>query len=233
MSFFISVGIVLMSTLILASLQLIPSVFTFFYHYASGKFSHKKADDLALFFVLGVETFTTIFFLSVYTIYNSVFYHFPNIEMHLFPWIMAGIFLILSVIAFFLYFRKSRGTELFVSRSVSRQLITHAKTAKSRTDAFALGLFSGTAELFFTLPLYVIAIVAINSMGYFERPMFSMLFIISSVIPVIVFFMMYRSGYNLAEITRRRVKNKQFFRFMISLGFIMLVFAAINMGIAK
>lgn len=233
MSFFISVGILAIATLLQASMQLVPGIFTIFYHYARGKYSRRKADDLALFFVIGTIVFSAIFFLSLYTVYFSIFYHLPDLEMHLFPWIMAGVFLGLSIVSFFLYFRKSRGTELFISRSIAKHLHSRAKNASSRTDSFLLGLLSGVAELFFTLPLFIIVAIATNNIDYSIRSVLSLIFIMAPAIPIFSFFTMYHSGYNLAEIQRRRVKNKTFFRFMIVIGYFLLVFAAINIGIAK
>ena len=153
--------------------------------------------------------------------------------MPLFPWIMAGIFLALGFFSFFFYFRKSRGTELFISRSVSKQLVLRAKNINSRSDAFMLGLFSGTAELLFTLPLFIISVAAVNNLDHSLRPAFALLFIIAPIVPIVSFYAMFHSGYNLAEIQRRRVKNKPFFRLMISIGFILLVISVINMGLIK
>ncbi len=214
-------------------MQLVPAIFTLFFHYTCGKKSRKKAEDFSLFFILGTIIFNTVFFLSLYTVYFSFFYHFPNIEIPLFPWIMAGIFLALGFFSFFFYYRKSRGTELFISRSVSKQLILRAKNINSRSDAFMLGLFSGTAELLFTLPIFIITVSTISNLDYSFRPAFALLFIISPAIPIISYYTMYHSGYNLAEIQRRRVKNKPFFRLMISVGFILLVLSVINLGIIK
>lgn len=233
MSFFTSLGILILVSLIQASMQLSSSIFMIFYHYASGKYSHKKADSFALSYILGVETFTTILFISINTIYFSIFYRFPDLELRIFPWIMAGIVIAFCLISFFFYFRKSRGTELFIYRKFSRNLFSRTKSVKTRTDAFMLGSFSGIAELGFTLPLYVLAVVAINHFTILPRSPFSILFILSSIIPTITIFILYHTNHNIAEIERSRVKNKPFFRFIIPLGYALLAFALISMELIK
>ena len=214
-------------------MQLPSSIFMIFYHYASGKYSRKKADSLALPYILGVETFATILSISINTVYFSIFYHFPDLELHIFPWIMAGISIALGIISFFFYFRKSRGTELFIYRKFSKNLFSHTKTVKTSTDAFMLGCFSGVAELGFTLPLYVLAVVAINQLTIFPRSPFSILFILSSIIPILSIIILYHTGHNIATIERSRVKNKPFFRFIIPLGYALLAFALISMELVK
>ena len=60
MSFFISVIILVLAMLIQVSMQLTPGTFALFYHYALGKNSRTKADNLSLYFTLGVITFMAI-----------------------------------------------------------------------------------------------------------------------------------------------------------------------------
>jgi hypothetical protein len=214
-------------------LQLTPAIFTIFYHYASGKKSRAKADDLTLSFVLGAETFNTIMFLLLYIIYYTIFYNLGELKLGLFPWIMAGVFLALAFISFFFYYRKSRGTELYISRKIAKNLLLRAKDVKNRSDAFLLGCFSGTAELLFTMPLFIISVVISNHINFAPRALLHILLISSISIPIFSYFLMYRGGYNFAEITRRRVKNKPFFRFIIPLAYLLLVFACINIGLAQ
>ena len=234
MSFFTSLSILILVSLIQASLQLSSGVFLIFRHYASGKYSHKKVDSFTLLFLLGIETFTTVMFLSIYSFYFSIFYHFPNAELHFFPWVMAGICIALSITSFLYYYhRKSRGTDLFIRRKHAKSLVYRAKNVKTKSDAFMLGCFSSIAELIFILPLFILAVVSINEFDVLPRSPFAFLFIISSIIPLIPIIVLYNTGHNIAEIERRRIKDKPFFRFIIPLGYALLAFALLNMGIFK
>ena len=75
MSIFIPVAILIVATLIQAFMQLTPGVFALFYHYALGKNSSTKADDLSLHFILGVITFIVITWLLIYALIFSIFYN--------------------------------------------------------------------------------------------------------------------------------------------------------------
>ena len=232
MSFFTSLSILILVSLIQASLQLSSGVFLIFRHYASGKYSRKKVDSLTLLFLLGAETFATVMFLAIYSFYFSIFYHFPNAELHYFPWVMAGICIALGIASFLYYYRrKSRGTELFIRRKYAKSLIYRAKNVKTKSDAFMLGCFASIAELIFILPLFILAVVSINEFDVLPRSPFAFLFIISSIIPIIPIIVLYNTGHNIAEIERRRIKDKPFFRFIIPLGYALLAFALLNMGI--
>ena len=233
MSFFTSVGIIILATLIGASLQLTPGIFLIFYHYASGKNSKKKANDLALSYIFGTLLYSVVMFLLLYAVYFSFFYTHPHLEKGLFMWIMAGIFLVLSIISCFFYYRKGKGTELFISRGVSQKIFTRARNIESKKDAFILGLFSGTAELLFSFPVYIIAVSAANNIDSISKIFFVFIFVLAPIVPVFTHFVMYRSGANLANIERRRVKNKAFIRFMLTLAYALLVFAILNAEFMK
>ncbi|MBR3332519.1 hypothetical protein IKG28_02755 [Candidatus Saccharibacteria bacterium] len=222
MSFFASLEIVFLAMLIHAFLQLVPSVFTIFYHYASGKKSSRVADDFSIFYILGVEFFSVLMFILIYLLFFNIFIGEINLRSTVFPWIMAGVLVALAILSFFAYFKKGRTTELFISRKIARQLTASAKNVKNRSDAFVLGLTTGVFELIFTLPLYILATTAIMEIDNFPRQIFGFLYIIAVVAPIMVYLVLFRRGYNLAEIERLRIKNKTFFRTIETIGYLVL-----------
>lgn len=219
MSFFISLGIVILAMLIMASLQLQPGVFALFYHYASGKYSKRRASDMTLFFILGAETASACLFLCSYYVANLLFFYHFRPETSFFAWIIAGILITLSIISLFYYFRPGSGTKTFISRKCAQNLDAHARSAKSRSDAFVLGAFSGVCELPFTLPLYIITSIEIIEMTveFFPSNLLTLLYIIVPAIPLFVIRWRFQAGHNLADIQKTRVKDKNFTR--IILGF--------------
>ena len=68
MSVLTAVGILLLSMLVLAVLQLVPGIFLLFSHFTRGKYSRVHANDLNIFFIIGVETAIVLVFLSLYAI---------------------------------------------------------------------------------------------------------------------------------------------------------------------
>ena len=218
MSVFIPVGIVILAMLIMIFLQLSPGIYALFYHYASGKYSKKRTSDLGMFFILGAETIAACLFLCCYYFAYILFIGQSRPETGIFAWIAAGILIVLAFCSFFFYFRPGTGTKLFIPRNFATSLDHQAKTVKTRSDAFALGAFSGTCELIFTLPLYVITAIEIMEMNteYFSSNLLTIIYILTPTIPLFIIRWLFHSGRNLSDIIKLRIKDKHFTRFILA-----------------
>lgn len=237
MSFFASLIIILLAMLIQGFLELSPGLFACFYHYALGKTSFKKADDRSLSFILGVEIFTATVFLITY-LAVSFFAIKKDFMNTTFLWIMAGIFLVEAIISFFFYFRRGKkasknSTELFVTRHVAKALVRHAETAKNRSDTILLGFITCALELFFTLPLYIICSVEILNISATSSFVFIIAYIIIATVPLFAIRTFFRTGHNLAEIQRFRVKKKLPTRLIISLSFLAISIVTFITGLPQ
>lgn len=222
MSVLTSVGILVFSMLIMAFLQLAPGIFLLFAHFVTGKYSKNKATDLITFFILGVETATVIMFLCAYAILcGSPITMFVTNDI--FAWIMAGIFIALALITATMYFRKGPGSKLFLSRSFATSIRTKITTVKSRPDAFFLGFFAAVPELFFTLPLYFISALAVMNLGTtsLERAGLIIIFAFAAVAPLLIFHTLSHTR-TTADFLRFRFRNKSFFRFSLSLFYLLI-----------
>lgn len=217
--------------LIQAFLQLTPGTFALFYHYALGKKSAKIADDFGLSFILGVEVFTATVLLLVYSLTFFIFCNQPGFCNHIFLWIMTGVFIAEALAFFFFYYRKGRTTALFIPRRIAKNIILRAEKTKSRSDAFILGFVSGSPELLFTLPLYIISVVELMLVPTLPRILTIIFYIIVLTIPLFSIRSLYRTGHNLAEIQRSRARAKSFVRLFISICFLLLAFATIIIGV--
>ncbi len=213
--------------------QLSPGVFTIFYHYASGKSSARKADYLTVYYILGAEIFLTTVFLIIYFAFFYIFINTGRPAGTILPWILTGIFLALSIVSFLFYFRKNKGTELFISRKLARKITTNTKNIKTATDALILGFTTCIPELIFTLPLFIVTALALTYITNFPRSIFVLIYIIVVILPLFFYHHLYRTGHNLAEIERNRVKNKSFYRFAISSGFLLLAIIILIVGLGN
>ena len=222
MSVFVSVGIVVLAMLIMVFLQLSSGVFALFCHYASGRFSRKKASRLGIFFILGVETIAACLFLCCYYFSYILFFGNTRPETGIFAWIAVGVLVALAVVCCFFYYRKGSGSRLFVPRKVTYSLDRHAKEVKTRSDAFTLGALSGTYELPFTLPLYFITAVEIMEMSaeYFSSSLLTVFYILAPTVPLLIVRWTFHVHHNLAEIARARVRDKGFVRFILTFSYI-------------
>lgn len=218
--------------LILGLLQLSPALFTLFYHYALGKYSRSKADNLSLDYILGTESITAIIWFSLYAIFFAIFYHNPGLSASIIPWILAGIIFAESIIIALFYYRKGSSTALFISRRIARSLTTEAQKAHTRKNAFLLGFVSKIPELIFTLPLYILIIYILAYSTFIPTTLTIIFFIIISTVQLFVIHIAYRTGHSLADIHRYRVKTKPFIRLALSLSFLLLAIATIYLGVS-
>lgn len=224
MSVFTSLIFLIPAMLIIAFLKLIPGIFGLFYHYASGKYSAKKVSDLSIFFILGVEALPAIIFILLNLI--LLLFSFTNIDFNSLPflWGFSGLLTLLALFFFTFYFRKGAGTKLFISRNVAKNLEKKSRAVKTRSDAFILGFMSGVPELIFTLPLYFISFLEISENYFVSTACAGLLtlFILIVICPLFFLYAYFKTGNNLANFERQRVKNKFFFRLFIPILYILL-----------
>lgn len=222
MTVFVSVGIIILAMLIMASMQLTPGTFLLFYHSALGKYSKSKVSFLTLYFFLGVETISAFLFLSCYMLTNACFLFTSCPEKSVLAWILVGILFALTFLFFFLYYRNNKTTELFISRRLASCLQQKAAKAKTRSDAFALGATSSICELVFTFPLYIITSIEIMGLGnnFVVADFLTLLYVFTPIIPVTIIYTRFRTGHNLVDIQKRRIKNINFAKFLVCLTYI-------------
>ena len=225
MSFFTSLGIVILSTLIIAILQFRPAIFSIFYHYASGKYSRAKLQDLCFSFFFGSILFSALLFTIINIFLSTLARTDINFTNGILTWALIGILFALSLLSFFCYFRKGPGTELFISRPLAQNFLSRAGSAKTASDGFMLGFFSNFPEIFFTLPLYIIIFIELDrlSISAFSLAATLLTCILTTIIPLFIIYISYRSGYNLSDITKFRIKNKPFYRIFIGISYLTLV----------
>ena len=224
MSVFTSLGILLMVALIQGILQLAPGVFAYFYHYAIGKNSLKKARLLSPFFVFGVLFTTILTFLIVVCLFH---------DSEILRATMAGVFVALSVAGGAFYYRKGSGAKLYIPRKLAAALTTGARNADSAVDAFLLGLITGFSEIIFTLPLAIMVVLEVRTFdSWIIQFGLIALDIFLTIVPFIVISIFYRTGGNLADIMRVRIRNKDFYRLMLCFLFILLAAGLYNFGVS-
>ncbi len=230
MSVFTSFGIVIIAMLIFGTLQLTSGVFALFYHYALGKFSKAKASDLALFFFFGTEIISACLFLATYFL-MSIFL-FDNSELQQLAWGFAGLFVALALFSPLFYYRRGKGSKLFIPRSYAEAIDHNAKTVQNRSGAFLFGLLSGSCELILTLPLYLITsieILKIESLGL-PASLMAIVFAITPTVPLFFTYLQYRCDYNLADIMKKRSKIKSLVRIALCLFYSAIAYLIIQSG---
>ncbi|MBR3122277.1 hypothetical protein IKF28_02415 [Candidatus Saccharibacteria bacterium] len=232
MSVFTSFGIIVIAMLILGLLQLVPGIFALFYHYALGKFNKAKASDLALFFILGTETISVLFFLAVYFIISIFFLDNSAFENQPLKWCLFAIFIILSIFCLCFYYRHGKGSTLFIPRSYPEAVDNYIKTVKNRSGAFLLGILSCSCELILTFPLYIIVSISILQIENSGLPanLPTALFVFTPIVPLFSIYFQYYYGYTLADIIKKRIKTKPFIRIALGVCYMAIAILIIYTG---
>lgn len=220
MSTIVSLGIVLLSGLVTASLQLPLGTLLLLYHASLGKNIPKKTKCLVSSFIAGV---TIMFFLllsaSCFIISALTFSGQFSVASLI---ILVSILIALAIIAWFFYYRRKNTTELWLPRKVSSFIDGRAKITKDNSEAFSLGLLVVLAELLFTAPLLALSADAILCIESIFQIFCLVIFTCLSVLPLVILRFSIRNGKNLADIQRWRIKNKNFFRIFSGFGFAIL-----------
>ena len=140
-------------------------------------------------------------------------------------WIIGcGLLLGIGVAVWLFYYRKDRGTTLWIPRNVASYLTERTKKTRRSAEAFGLGLSSVFGELLFIVaPLVVSAMIIITLPAFWQLVSLGLYTIISMSSSLIVASLV-GGGHKLSTIQRWREKNKYFLQFTAGSGLIILAF---------
>ena len=221
-----SFAIIAFAALIHASFQLSVSVLTLLSGHAIGaKTKHTKLLRLTGGFVLGVTVMTML----LLTFSAFLLQHFFGNHVPLLAWaVCCGLLLGLGVAVWAFYYRKEKGTSLWLPRGFARYLSDRTKATKQSTEAFSLGLSSVIAELLFIIaPILISALVLITLEPLWQLAGIA-LYTFVSLFSLLVVNALIGSGHKLSHIQKWREENKRFLQFiagscLVVLGFYVYV----------
>lgn len=217
-----SLAIVAFAALIHASFQLSVSMLTLLSGHAIGtKTAHAKLLRLTTGFLLGVAVMTMLLISFIALLFHHVF----NGSVPLVAWaIGCGLLLGLGIAVWAFYYRREKGTSLWLPRGLARYLSDRTKATKRSAEAFGLGLSSVIAEFIFILaPMVISALVLIRL-----EPMWQLvgigIYTIISLLSLIIVHGLIGSGHKLSRIQKWRESNKRFLQFAAGSGLLILGF---------
>jgi hypothetical protein len=217
-----SLAIVAFAALIHASFQLSVSMLTLLSGHAIGtKTAHTKLLRLTTGFLLGVAVMTML--LISFTAF--VFQHAFGSNVPLVAWaVSCGLMLGLGVAVWAFYYRREKGTSLWLPRALARYLSERTKATKHSAEAFGLGLSSVIAEFIFILaPMVISALVLIRL-----EPLWQLVgvgvYTVVSLLSLIIVHGLIGSGHKLSRIQQWRENNKRFLQFTAGSGLLILGF---------
>lgn len=217
-----SIAIVSLAALIHASFQLSVSVLTLLSGHSIGaKHSQARLFRLTTSFVLGAGVMTMLLLSFVSLLLLHVFgENTPQVV-----WAAScGLLIGVAISIWLFYYRREKGTVLWIPRSITSYLNERTKSTKLSAEAFGLGLSSVIGEILFVIaPLAITALVLIQL-----PPMWQLLgigiYTLISLLSLIIVWILIGSGHNLGKIQKWRESNKYFLQFVAGAGLFVLVF---------
>lgn len=222
-----SLAIVILAALIHASFQLSVSVLTLLSGHAIGaKRSQAKVFRLSWGFIagVGVMTLLVLSFISLILLHS-----FGEIDVPLEIWAVAcGLVLGIGVAVWLFYFRKEKGTKLWIPRPFADHLTDRSKATKHSVEAFSLGLTSVVGELIFILPSMLISALVLLQLPGMWQLIGIAIYVIISLSGLLVVWSMIGSGHSISKIQKWREDNKNFLQFaagsaLVALGIFVYV----------
>ncbi|MBQ6130486.1 hypothetical protein IJI72_02240 [Candidatus Saccharibacteria bacterium] len=225
---FVFLGLILFGTLLLALLQLPLGTLLLLYHSVLGrpnsrKNSATKVRPLVSYYLAGVALADFLLLAAACFLVSAL--SAGALSATVLRYLIFLLLLGLSLFILLFYYRRSspvRSTELWLPRLFARFLDARAKATHNLPEAFSLGFSTVLFELPFSLPLFLVSAVGLLSLTPSAQLLALFLFTVLAVAPLLVLRLKIRSGKNLADAQRWRLKNRDFLRFLTGFGFFVL-----------
>jgi len=202
-----------------SSFQLGTSVLTLLNgHSISRKVATRRLAALNMAYIVGVIGATG----SIIAVVTAVLYTWLPYDLVQPLWLLLiGWASIVGWLVMALYFRKGRGTRLWLPRDFAEYLTNRASHTKNTVEAFALGLITAIAELPFTLVIILMVSLTLVSTLYVDSyALIIALYSIAVCLPLIAVGALAAGGHRLSTIQRWRESSKVFLQYAAGVGLI-------------
>ncbi|MBQ8996515.1 hypothetical protein IJ095_00590 [Candidatus Saccharibacteria bacterium] len=213
-------GIIVLAGLILASFATPLATLLLLYHASLGAHVRQTTRRLASSYLSGVTLMHFLLLASTAFLVSglSVAGTFSRTSLS----VLFGILLALAVVSWAFYYKRGTTTELWLPRSLAKFLSSRAKSTSDLNEAYVLGLLVPLSELLFSLPLFLLAGDAVLHLSPVFQALGLVIFTLLSVLPLLILRLSLRSGRNVTEVQRFRLRHKAFFRIFTGSGLLVL-----------
>lgn len=232
----IAISIVCLAALIHTSFQLSISTLTLMSGHTIGfGRSHTRLMSLLGGFGFGAATMTTLLICTLgFTLQQTIGAQVPPVVWAATCGMLFGV----GLAVWLFYYRKDRGTLLWVPRRTAEFLAQRSKRTKNTGEAFALGLASVFGELLFIIAPLSVAVLTILPLDPSLQLVCILLYIAISVSSLGVVALLVSGGHRLSSIQKWRETNKHFLQFsagsaLFVLGFYLYVNQVLVLPIAS
>ena len=219
MSDLLCIATIVLAGIVQASLQLSLGGLILLYHASMGRHRRRKTRSLTRHYILGAGVISFLMVCALAFMISSLFNGALKTEYLI---ICVGVFLASALVMWLFYYRRGRNTELWLPRSFTRFIQRRAKTTNDNVEAFSLGMLSSFAEMPLSIALYFVVANCILNLSAQYQIIAVIGYTIMSIIPLLVLKLRVRTGQNVVEVQKWRVRNKAFARIISGSGFLVL-----------
>jgi membrane protein implicated in regulation of membrane protease activity len=205
-------GIILLSAIVHASLQLELGALILLYHASLGKHIKKKTKELASSYVFGAAMLVILFLSTIVFLITTFATSSLSTECIA---VFSAVLIMLAVLIWLFYYRGKRTTELWIPKTIARYINKRAKLTESNVEAFSLGMLTAFSEMPFSLILMIVAGNSIMELPLEWQFIVIMGYSFIAVLPLLTLRFFIRRGSTVVDVQKWRVKNKNFLK-MIS-----------------
>jgi hypothetical protein len=234
MEFITPLSIILLSAAVHASFQLSISTLTIMSGHTLGRQqSHLRLVRLMSGFLLGAATMTALLLATV--VYGAQMLAANTLMLPVVWAAVCGMLFGLGVAVWLFYYRRDKGTVLWLPRKTAEYLATRSKKTKNSAEAFGLGMMSVFGEILFIGAILLVAALIIATLPPAMQLLSGSLYVGVSLLPLLLVAALVGSGHKLSGIQRWREANKHFLQFvagssLLVLGFYLYVVEVLSAG---
>lgn len=228
-------SIILLAAAIHASFQLSVSTLTVMSGHALGrKQSHTRLVGLMGGFLLGAATMTTLLLVAaMYTVH--LLFQGGEVVPDVLWAAVCGMLFGLGVAVWLFYYRREKGTMLWLPRRTAEYLAERCKKTKNSGEAFGLGMASIFGELLFIGALLAVVALVLLPLALPLQILGGAIYVGVSLLSLLLVAALVGSGHKLSRIQQWRETNKRFLQFvagssLLVLGFYLYVTEVLGHG---
>ena len=188
-------------------------------HSLGGRRAHQTLLKLNIAYIAGVGCATLLILATLSLIMLEMMY--PR-EPVLWWIILSSLTIGIGLAVTFFYYRKSKGTELWIPRRLATTLASRTKKTSHSAEAFGLGATSVVSELVFAIAPMAVAALYMVRLNAHEQWISLGAYILITLLPLLIITGMVGAGHKISTIQRWRERNKHFLQYTAGSGLIIL-----------
>ncbi len=212
--------VILAGLFVHACFQLSLSMLTVIDSHAIGHgHKHSMILKLSVSYIIGALIATT----GLVALATYFFHSLLPLDTNPFAWIIVcSLAVLVGWLTLLFYYRKTKGTQLWLSRRLVEALTTRAKHTRTLAGSLSFGLMMVVTELPFLIAPLALAGAVLGTLPPTERVIGVLAYALAAVVPLIIVTVLLGGGHKMSTIQRWREDNKQFLQWTSGITLILL-----------